>query len=370
MRRLRQEARTASAIEHENIVDVTDLGRMADGSVYVIMELLRGQNLASRLAEADLEDGRLPDEETRSYTGQILAALGAAHSAGVIHRDLKPQNVFLAENPGGPAVVKLVDFGISKVQDPPTETRLTETGQVLGTPLYMAPEQGRSSKGAGPRADLYSAACVAFEMLLGRVPFEGETAYDCVILHATEPPPDPAALRPDLPEPVVRWLLRGMEKRPADRFADADEMRAAWEQAWAPAWGDADPAERPPLSNRLILIAAGGAALVAGLAMWTYADLRTQSDRAAQARTEPPAALRALDSGAPAADLAPDMPTPLEPVSPRAEAPPAPAEPSRTPRALQRPLPRSPEGTREVPEEPSRPLDVALGPNQAPLITD
>ena len=222
--RLVREARAASAIRHENIVEVTDLGHTQEGFVYVAMELLEGLDLERRMAE-----GPLPDAEVRRIVSQILDALSAAHDAGIVHRDLKPANVFLSDR-DGPSAVKLLDFGLSK-RSTEDSLRLTRSGQLMGTPLYMAPEQSRGQE-VGSAADLYSLAVLGYELLAGAVPFPATSIYECVLSHATVEPPPLSARRPELPSPVCAVLHRALEKQPRDRYESAAEMRRAWETAW------------------------------------------------------------------------------------------------------------------------------------------
>lgn len=239
VQRLRNEARMASAIDHEHIVDVSHLGTTEDGHVFVVMELLRGEDLRSRSLRQRQRAARgegtpwLPDAEVRVIAAAILSALEAAHRAGVVHRDLKPENIFLHER-GGKVVPKIVDFGIGKLRSPDAEDlRLTATGQIVGTPLYMAPEQTRSTSLVDHRADLYAMGVMLFELLTGRLPFEANHLYEIVVKHATEAPPDPRSFRRDLPDAVSALVLRCLAKDPADRYASAAELLDAWEQAWA-----------------------------------------------------------------------------------------------------------------------------------------
>ncbi len=235
--RLKNEARTASTIEHENIVNVTDFGTRPDGSVFVIMELLRGQDLRARMEERIAEHKRdrtisryLPDSEVRQVVRDILRGLGAAHGAGIVHRDLKPENVFLAET-SGTVRSKLVDFGISKLQQGHGNLHLTGTGQIVGTPLYMAPEQAASGEVDG-RADLYSLGALIYEMVTGEMPFPAKTVYEVLVKHATAIPDAPHTKRPDVPAAVEAIVMRCLEKDPAKRFATAEEMLAAWDAAF------------------------------------------------------------------------------------------------------------------------------------------
>jgi serine/threonine-protein kinase len=233
--RLRNEARVASAIQHENIVDVTHLGQTPDGALFIVMELLEGSDLRARMnahREAHPDAPWLPDDEAKLIGRGVLAGLGAAHGAGIVHRDLKPDNVFLVKK-GDRTIPKIVDFGISKARGGNNpELHLTKTGQIIGTPLYMAPEQSRSTSDADARADLYSIGVLLYEVVTGALPFEASTLYDIIVKHATEPPRKPSLLRPSLPPAVEAVVLRCLEKKPEDRWQSADELLAAWNDAW------------------------------------------------------------------------------------------------------------------------------------------
>jgi serine/threonine-protein kinase len=244
--RLRNEARVASRIQHENIVDVTHLGQTPSGALFIVMELLSGKDLRETLVERR-EKGEtpwLPDEELRSIASDMMAGLAAAHAAGVVHRDLKPDNVFL-EQRDGRLRAKLVDFGIAKVQQSDEDLRLTRTGQIIGTPLYMSPEQARSSAEVDTRSDIYSLGAVLYELVTGRLPLEAKSLYDIIVKHATEPPEPPHIHRPDVLPAVEGVILRCLAKRPDDRFATVEAMRKAWDEAWQ-GLGASEPRTLPP----------------------------------------------------------------------------------------------------------------------------
>lgn len=243
MHRLRNEARMASAIDHEHIVGVSHLGTTEDGLLFVVMELLRGEDLRARSVRQRQRAARgegdpwLSNDEVRAIASPVLSALEAAHGAGVVHRDLKPENIFLHER-HGKIVPKIVDFGIGKLRSPEAgDLRLTATGQIVGTPLYMAPEQTRSTTLVDHRADVYAMGVLLFELLTGRLPFEAGHIYEIVLKHATETPPDPRSLRPDLPDAVAEVVLRCLEKSQSARYQSAAELLEAWESAWS-AYGE------------------------------------------------------------------------------------------------------------------------------------
>ena len=223
--RFQREGRIVSDLRHPNIVEVFDVGEI-DGDWVMTMELLDGTNLADAI------------EATTAYTPEsaipilrgVLDALEIAHARQIVHRDIKPQNIFLARNGGGAATVKVLDFGVAKVVGLNSEDQLTRSGTILGTPEFMAPEQA-TGKGADHRSDLYAVACVAYAMLCGRPPFVDNWPMRIVMKQAFEPPAPPSRLRPELaraPE-IDRVMARALEKNPEDRYQSAGEMRAAFE---------------------------------------------------------------------------------------------------------------------------------------------
>jgi serine/threonine protein kinase len=215
-KRFHLEARAASSIGHLNICEVYDIGNLTDGRPFMVMELLRGQTLADRLRR----DGALPFDETARVLAQVLSALGAAHEKGIIHRDIKPENVFLAARPGGETTVKLLDFGIVKVQDDQEQLSLTRTGAVMGTPFYMAPEQA-VGEAIDARVDLYACGVLLYEMLTGRRPFNAANYHALVqqIIHVE--PRNPLELRADIPADFLPILEKAMCKQRSERYPDA-----------------------------------------------------------------------------------------------------------------------------------------------------
>jgi serine/threonine-protein kinase len=210
-----QEARAVNQVGHPNIVDVFAFGNLHDGRSYMIMEWLQGETLAHRLKR-----GRLPVGEALAILFQICDGLAAAHDKRVVHRDLKPENLFLVPVRNRRLLVKILDFGVAKLNDsradePPNVNR-TAKGTWVGTPNYMAPEQARG-KEVDHRADIYSLGVTAYEMLLGQRPFFGEEPVDVMYQHINAAPPPPRSLRPDLPVVLDELLMSMLEKRPDRR---------------------------------------------------------------------------------------------------------------------------------------------------------
>src|SRR3954468_3272817 len=197
------EARAVNEIGHPNIVDVFSFGRLSDGRSYFVMEWLQGMTLYDRMWE------RKPTlDESLDILDQVCDALDAAHDKGIIHRDLKPANIFLCPVRGRREAVKLLDFGVAKLTravesldgNGPVARPQTKTGFVVGTPEYIAPEQARAREVDG-RADVYALGVIAYEMILGRRPFEADNVADLVRMHLTDKPPPPKTLWPEIPSP-------------------------------------------------------------------------------------------------------------------------------------------------------------------------
>jgi hypothetical protein len=215
--RFRREARTAAKLSHPNIVPLHTFGDV-DGTLYFVMGYVKGESLASRLKR----EGRLPVEESRRILIEIADALEYAHKLGVIHRDIKPDNVLIEEGSGR---ALLTDFGVAKALG--AGQTMTEVGSVLGTPQYMSPEQAQGKADIDHRSDLYSLGVMGYAMLAGRLPFEGETPGDVMVQHITKEAPSLKSLAPGIPVELATALTRSLAKNPNDRWSDAQSLKQA-----------------------------------------------------------------------------------------------------------------------------------------------
>ncbi|MCP4677889.1 MAG: protein kinase [Deltaproteobacteria bacterium] len=228
--RFKIEARSAANIRHPNIVEVMDFGLTPDNRPFFVMEFLVGESLADKLDR----EVRISENQAVVITEQILNGLAVAHRTGVIHRDLKPDNIFLVRNEERKEVVTILDFGISKFVGnrpsiaPPTATsghqNLTQVGVVLGTPGYMAPETLFGAMEVDSRADLFAVGVLLFEMIMGRRPFRGRDAHEIMVATASKPVPRPSSIRPGLSQPMEQLILRALAKDPDDRVQTAQEF--------------------------------------------------------------------------------------------------------------------------------------------------
>ena len=234
-RRFEREAAAIGRIDHPNCVTVSDFGRLEGGSLYLVMEYLDGRSLSDAI-EAE---GRIAARRALHIARHVLRGLGHAHQAGIVHRDVKPDNVILVQQDGVPDFAKVLDFGIAHFMDAARERkegdesddRLTQAGIAFGTPQYMSPEQAVGDP-VDPRADLYATTVMLFEMIAGRTPFVADEKLELLGMHATRPPPRLSETRADLyitPE-LDRLIEVGLAKRPSDRFASAEQYIAAIEE--------------------------------------------------------------------------------------------------------------------------------------------
>ncbi len=222
--RFYNEARTAAGIGHEHIIDITDMG-FHGHSPYIVMEHLEGRSLT-----AHMEGRQLPCDEASDILIQVLDALSAVHAQSVIHRDLKPDNIFLVKRKKEPNFVKILDFGISKLKTPKMqEMALTRTGTILGTPFYMAPEQAAGRKEQDHRIDIYAVGVILYEMLTGKLPFTAENYNALMVAILTEDPVNPRVYNPGIPQEMEDIILTAMAKEPEARFPGAGEFGEALE---------------------------------------------------------------------------------------------------------------------------------------------
>jgi len=230
--RFEREAQAAGRIGSEHICEVLDLGVLADGSRYMVMEYLDGETLSHRIKK----NGRLTPAQSIPLMAQVLDALGAAHAAGIVHRDLKPDNIFILPSKAGRTdFIKILDFGVSKFsQISGEEFNVTRAGAVVGTPYYMSPEQARGMAQVDARSDIYALGVVLYQATTGQVPFRAETFNELLFKIALELPPPPQQFVPDLDSDFSAIIQRAMAREQAHRFqscAEFKEALLAWQNA-------------------------------------------------------------------------------------------------------------------------------------------
>jgi eukaryotic-like serine/threonine-protein kinase len=221
--RFMREARAACRLQSEHAARVRDAGTLPDGTPFMVMEYLEGEDLASLIKVS----GALSFVEAIDYLVQACEAIAEAHSLGIIHRDIKPANLFLTHLPDGKSCLKVLDFGVSKHLDGEEADRLTRTNTVLGTPHYMAPEQMRSADTADARSDIWALGAVLFHLLAGRAPFESDSLTDLYAQVLRDPPVPLRSARPDAPLELDAVIARCLEKEPAQRFQSVDALAHA-----------------------------------------------------------------------------------------------------------------------------------------------
>jgi serine/threonine-protein kinase len=244
--RFQREAQTAGALESENLAAAVDFGVAKDGSPFIVMEYLEGESL-----EAALErDGHLPLERATDLVHQACRGIQAAHAASIVHRDLKPQNLFLCRREDGTDLLKVLDFGIAKLEAVDRDTAATLTGIVLGTPAYMSPEQARGERAIDHRADVYALGAILYELLSGRKPHPGDS-HNAILHHiATQPAVPLDFLEPPLPAPLVASIERALSSDPAARFASAELFgQAVSEWAKRTVWPEVERVRSRPSSE-------------------------------------------------------------------------------------------------------------------------
>jgi serine/threonine protein kinase len=220
--RFKREARAGARLHSEHVVRVFDVGTLAGGCPYIVMEHLKGNDLGRELTER----ARLPAAEAVGYMLEACEALAEAHAAGIVHRDLKPENLFLAERSDGSRIVKLLDFGISKsmMGNSLTDLALTRTATFMGSPLYMSPEQMRSSRNVDARSDIWSLGAIFYELVSGQLPFIAESIPElCLAVIGNEPKPL-AELVPELPPGLEAIVLRCLEKDREKRYSTVAQL--------------------------------------------------------------------------------------------------------------------------------------------------
>lgn len=251
--RFSREARAASRLSHPHALSVTDFGEAENGVVFLVMEYLKGQTLK----EVIHSEGPMPLPRVIEIVRQICGALDAAHAEAVVHRDLKSDNIMLLDIGGGDWA-KVLDFGIAKItekvgQDP----ALTAPNLIIGTPQYMSPEQCSQAAEIDSRSDIYSFGVILYEMLVGHVPFTGESPTAIMMKHLQEPPPSVLEERKDLPAAVGRVVTRALAKRPEDRFQTvselSEELTAAAEEPVAASASNTSPDSPDRKTNRIVV---------------------------------------------------------------------------------------------------------------------
>jgi serine/threonine-protein kinase len=239
--RFEREVRATAKLSHWNTIEIFDYGRTEDGTFYYVMEYLPGMSLADLVER----HGPLPPARAIHLLMQTCDALSEAHGRGLIHRDLKPGNIYAAQRGGYYDVAKLLDFGLAKPIATETEpVHLTQEGSITGSPLYMAPEQALGDSEPDERSDIYSLGAVAYFMLAGRPPFEGERAIKIILSHAHDAVVPPTQLRSDLPGDMEQVILRCLAKNPAERYSSASALREALAECeHAGGWSSQDAAD-------------------------------------------------------------------------------------------------------------------------------
>jgi serine/threonine-protein kinase len=223
--RFEREARAAVKIKSEHVARVSDVGKLDNGSPYMVMEYLEGTDLAGMLEKRK----SLPIEEAVEFVLQACEALAEAHVLGIVHRDLKPANLFCIRRADGRMSIKVLDFGISKLTAPGQDVSMTRTTAIMGSPLYMSPEQMQSSKRVDARSDIWALGVILFELVTGRPPFDADAVTELIIKIATAQPVAMGSIRADVPAGLERLIMRCLEKDAERRFRNIGEFALALE---------------------------------------------------------------------------------------------------------------------------------------------
>jgi len=227
--RFTREATAAARIKSPYVVQTLDHGVMADGTPYIVMEKLDGESLAERLDRT----GPLTLAETQQVVSQVAKALSRAHQLGIVHRDIKPDNIFLVTSDDDELYAKVLDFGVAKFTNEPADARVTASGAMVGTPGYMSPEQALVGKDIDHRTDLWSLAVVTYHALVGDIPFSGETLGALCVAIAQEPIRALSEQRTELPTTLDEWMARALCRDTAGRFQSAKQLAEAFDAAIA-----------------------------------------------------------------------------------------------------------------------------------------
>lgn len=232
--RFEREVRLTATLSHPNTVEIYDYGRAEDGTYYYVMEYLPGLSLAELVEQY----GPLPPERATYLLRQVCGALGEAHAAGLLHRDIKPSNIIAARRGGNDDVAKLLDFGLVRPSFSSHVAGSSGIDQIIGTPLYMSPEQAIGDRELDERSDIYSLGAVAYYLLTAHPPFEAENGISVLLAHAHDPVSPPSRLRPGIPQDLERVVLRCLAKDAAERFIDAKNLERALDECkCAEDWG-------------------------------------------------------------------------------------------------------------------------------------
>ncbi len=306
--RFEREARSAAALQSDHVTRVLSVGNLEGGAPYIVMELLEGEDLATLLAKR----GALAPLEVAELMLPVCEALTEAHALGIVHRDLKPANIFLARRPTGATTVKVLDFGISKSATGSASTSLTKTTAVMGTPMYMSPEQLKEAKSVDGRADLWALGVVMYELLAGSPPFLSDALAELCAFILTVEPEALGRRRPDMPPALASIVHRCLEKDPTRRFADVRELRAALSTFVASGGiSAAPPREATPRVNPSELAGMATAAIAARAS--ARARAQTEAPQAKPQLPPPGDAYGAPPRHTPSPTFAPAMTPPLGP---------------------------------------------------------